>query len=62
MAIKLISSKYCAFTDDYTCEYICDSDADFANLPKSGVGSNALSPSGAIYMVNTNGEWVQFGK
>lgn len=62
MAIKLISSEYCACVNDYRREYICDSDGDFANLPKSCVGSTALSPSGAIRMVNASGEWVPFGE
>lgn len=62
MAIKLISSEYCACVNDYRREYICDSDADFANLPKSCVGSTAVSPSGAVRMVNASGEWVQFGE
>ena len=62
MAIKLISKEYCACVDDYRCEYIVDSDTDFANLPKSCVGSTALSPSGAMHIVNASGEWVPFGE
>lgn len=61
MAIKLISLEYCECVDDYRREYIVDSDADFANLPKSCVGSTALSPSGAMRIVNASGEWVPFG-
>lgn len=61
MAIKLVNEKYCAFVDDYQCEYIVDSDADFANLPEAAPGSTALSPSGAIMVVNASGQWVAFG-
>jgi hypothetical protein len=60
MAIKLMSRKYQVCVDGYVKEFICDSDADFANLPKCCVGSTALSPSGAIRMVNASGEWVPF--
>ena len=62
MAIKIISSEYCAFNDDYRREYMCDSDADFANLPNCCTGSTAISPSGAVKIVNASGEWVAFGE
>lgn len=62
MAIKLINSEYCACVNDYRKEFVCDSDADFDNLPKCCVGSTALSPSGAIRMVNASGEWVPFAE
>lgn len=62
MAIKLINSEYCACVNDYRKEFICDSDADFNNLPKCCVGSTALSTSGAIRMVNASGEWVPFAE
>lgn len=62
MAIKLISLEYCECVNDYRREYIVDSDADFENLPKSCVGSTALSPSGAMRIVNASGEWVPFGE
>ena len=61
MAIKLIASEYCGYVDDYRREYVVDSDDDFINLPDSGVGSIAVSPSGAVQMVNASGEWVDFG-
>ena len=62
MAIKLVGREYCAHLDDYRHEYICDADVDFMDLPKSCVGSTALSTSGAIRMVNASGEWVPFGE
>ncbi len=62
MAIKLVSRTYQACVDGYVKEFICDSDADFDNLPKCCVGSTALSPSGAIRMVNASGEWVPFAE
>jgi hypothetical protein len=62
MAIKLIARTWSACVDDYKCDFIVDSNDDFENLPKSGVGSTALSPSGAIRMVNASGEWVPFGE
>jgi hypothetical protein len=44
------------------CEYLCDTDADIANLPESCVGSTAVSiESGKVYIVNTEGKWVEFG-
>jgi hypothetical protein len=61
MAIKCVNRNYCAFVDDYQCEFIVDSNDDFANLPKSCAGSTALSPSGDMVMVNASGEWVAFG-
>ena len=43
-------------------EYICDTDADFANLPEACTGSTAVSlESGKVMVVNTSGEWVAFG-
>ena len=62
MAIKLIDRTYRECVDDYELQFIVDSDADFANLPKSCVGSTALSPSGAMRIVNASGEWVPFGE
>ena len=61
MAIKLVNREWCAFNHDYRCEFIVDSNDDFENLPKSCVGSTALSPSGDIMVVNASGEWVAFG-
>ena len=64
MAIKLIDSKYCATQNDELKEYLCDTDADFENLPTSCTcaGSTAVSvESGAIRVVNAAGQWVAFG-
>ena len=62
MAIKIISSEYCAYVDDYKREFIVDTDADFNDLPPSCPGSTALSPSSAMRIVNASGEWVPFGE
>ena len=62
MAIKIINESYCSFEGAYRREYVVDSDADFANLPESCTGSTALSPSGAMQIVNASGEWVAFGE
>jgi hypothetical protein len=61
MAIKLINREWCVFAEDFRCEFIVDSDDDFASLPKSCAGSTAVSPSGKVMMVNASGEWVEFG-
>jgi hypothetical protein len=61
MAIKLINREWCAYADDFKCEFIVDSNDDFANLPKSCAGSTALSPTGDMMFVNASGEWVKFG-
>ena len=43
-------------------EFLCDTDADFTNLPESCVGSTAVSiESGKVMVVNTEGNWVEFG-
>lgn len=59
--IKMVKCEWCGCTNQYRKEYICDTDADFADLPPSGVMSKAFSPSGAICIVNASGEWVPFG-
>ena len=62
MASKLISSKWNPYLCEYEHEYICDTDSDFANLPKCATGSTAVSiASGKIMVVNTSGEFVTFG-
>ena len=62
MGFKLINHEYCPYNDEYKKEYLCDTDADFENLPADCVGSTAVSiESGAIRVVNTTGEWVTFG-
>ena len=64
MAIKLMLREYRVWMDDYKHEYICDTDADLANLPEcTGTGSTAVSlESGKVMVVNTQGEWVVFGE
>lgn len=63
MAWKLISTNFCPCLNECKNEYIADTDADLENLPKcSGTGSTAVSlESGKVKVVNTNGEWVDFG-
>ena len=61
MAIKLVERRYCAYDDDYRCDFIVDANDDFAYLPECCAGSTALSPSGDIMVVNASGEWVEFG-
>lgn len=62
MAYKLIEREWCSCVCDYRCDYIVDTEADVANLPKCSTGSSALVvESGAIYMVNASGVWAVFG-
>lgn len=62
MAIKLTNVSWCPCIDDYRKEFICDTDADAATLPKCCVGSNAVVVStGKVYIVNASGEWKEFG-
>lgn len=63
MAYKMVSRDYNSCCNDYKCEYIADTDADLENLPECNrVGSTAVSlESGRIKVVNTQGEWVEFG-
>lgn len=63
MASVCIKAEYSAYCDDYVKEFVCDTDEDFATLPKACVGSTAVSlASGAVRVVNTTGEWVAFGE
>ena len=62
MAIKLIDQEFCSYSREMKSEYICDTDADFATLPKACTGSTAVSiESGTVKIVNTSGVWVTFG-
>lgn len=62
MAYTLTDEKYCPYSDDKRCEFLCDTDADFADLPTCAPGSMAISaPTGNIQVVNASGEWVAFG-
>lgn len=62
MALKLTNERYCAYRNEKIAEYLCDTDADFANLPKAAIGSTAVSIETAnVMIVNTSGSWVAFG-
>lgn len=62
MSIKCTSSPYHC-DNDIPKEFICDTVADVANLPKCCAGSTALVVEGGkIYMVNASGEWKLFGE
>lgn len=62
MAIKCINNAYAACQPDYKREFICDSEADVANLPDCCTGSMAVVvDTGAVYMVNASGNWAKFG-
>lgn len=62
MGIKCMPDHFSCFHESPK-EFICDTDADFANLPEACTGSTALSiESGSIRMVNTKGEWVPFAE
>lgn len=60
--IKLVRKIYSVCLGECISEYVVDSDADFAKLPKSAPTSTAISPSGKIKIVNASGEWVAFGE
>lgn len=62
MSLKLIDEKYNPFPEAVRKEYLCDTDADFADLPKAAPGSTAVSAAtGNVMVVNASGEWVAFG-
>lgn len=62
MAYKQIGREWCAPAGEYRKEFICDTDADFEQLPDCGTGSAAVSiASGNVRVVNASGEWVDFG-
>lgn len=56
----MISSEWVDWVT-YRNEFILDSAADLANLPKSAPGSVAIvaDKDGAVYMVNASGEWKE---
>lgn len=63
MGVRLICSTLCSTENKFRREFICDTDADFADLPESATGSTAVSiESGNIRMVDTNGEWKPFAE
>ena len=62
MAVKIINNSWCACLNEYQVDFVCDTDADFVNLPECATGSCAISiASGKVRIVNTAGEWVDFG-
>ena len=62
MAVKKIDECYCPYVGEYRKEFVCDNDTDIASLPKCACGSTAVViSSGKVYMVNTQGAWVEFG-
>jgi hypothetical protein len=62
MAWKLIDVRVNPLTNKDHNEFICDTDADFADLPKCNPGDTAVSAAtGNVYVVNASGEWVEFG-
>lgn len=62
MAINIIDIKYNKAVRNTIHEFICDTDTDFALLPKCDPGSMAVSvATGTVYVVNASGNWVEFG-
>ena len=62
MAHKLIDTKVNPWTNKEHQEFICDTDADFANLPKGNPGDTAVSAATCnVKVVNASGNWVDFG-
>lgn len=62
MAHKQIDEIYCPYVEEMRKEFLCDTDADFATLPKCCMGSTAVSiETGNVRIVNSNGDWVAFG-
>lgn len=63
MGIKLIAREWKAGSVECRNEYICDTDADFDNLPQAPVGSRAISLwSKKERAVNTKGIWKPYGE
>lgn len=62
MAHKIMTEGKRVLYSDQVREILCDTDADFATLPKCCPGSTAVSvASKNVYMVNASGRWVLFG-
>lgn len=62
MAWKLIDVRVNPLTNKDHNEFICDTDADFADLPKCNPGDTAVSAATRnVYIVNASGNWVLFG-
>lgn len=62
MAVKLMDVHWSVCQNENQMDFVCDTDADFVDLPKCATGSCAISiASGNVQIVNTSGEWVNFG-
>ncbi len=60
--IKLIDLRVNPLTNKDHKEFICDTDADFADLPKGNPGDCAVSAATCnVYVVNASGYWVPLG-
>lgn len=61
MAYKKIKEKAYLQTEEYVCDFICDTEDDIANLPDCVAGSIAIVAQEGmpIYMRNASGEWVK---
>lgn len=63
MGIKLIRREWKSGSVECCHKYICDTEADFDNLPVSPAGSTAVSLwSKKERVVNTKGRWVPYGE
>ena len=63
MGIKLIAREWKAGSVECCHKYICDTEADFNNLPDAPMGSTAVSLwSKAERVVNTKGRWIPYGE
>ena len=59
MAIKCIGQDWCPDAKDYLKVYVCDTDADLANLPPAPYGSTVIvAESGKTAVVNASGQWI----
>ena len=62
MAIKVIDVEWCKVQNEYVYDYIVDTEADVAELPKCCTGSSALVvETGVVYVVNASGKWAVLG-
>lgn len=61
MAYKCIKSEWKNASQDYECEFICDSEDDIQNLPQCSAGSIAIVVASGMptYMMNASGQWVK---
>ena len=62
MAIKKTREEYIPYTEEWVCEFVCDSEEDVKTLPeKCAPGSIAMVATSGLpmYMVNASGKWVK---